>query len=117
MLTSLAKKTNSKTLYHAHRNFASIIGIDLGTTNSCVAVMEGNNAKVIENAEGKFITFIQHVSLSRPKNYSIHCGFHRQQPETCGSASQETGKSSMPHECPTHTSQPDKTNLKLYYRQ
>jgi len=36
----------------AKRNFASIIGIDLGTTNSCVAVMEGNNAKVIENAEG-----------------------------------------------------------------
>ena len=29
-----------------------IIGIDLGTTNSCVAIMEGNNAKVIENAEG-----------------------------------------------------------------
>ena len=33
--------------------FSSIIGIDLGTTNSCVAVMEGSNAKVIENAEGK----------------------------------------------------------------
>jgi molecular chaperone DnaK len=29
-----------------------MIGIDLGTTNSCVAVMEGNTAKVIENAEG-----------------------------------------------------------------
>lgn len=29
-----------------------IIGIDLGTTNSCVAIMEGNNPKVIENAEG-----------------------------------------------------------------
>jgi molecular chaperone DnaK len=29
-----------------------IIGIDLGTTNSCVAIMEGNNTKVIENAEG-----------------------------------------------------------------
>ncbi|MCH2038218.1 MAG: molecular chaperone DnaK [Rickettsiales bacterium] len=30
----------------------SIIGIDLGTTNSCVAVMEGKDAVVIENAEG-----------------------------------------------------------------
>ena len=32
------------------------IGIDLGTTNSCVAVFEGNNAKVIENAEGERTT-------------------------------------------------------------
>ena len=31
---------------------AKIIGIDLGTTNSCVAVMEGDTAKVIENSEG-----------------------------------------------------------------
>lgn len=29
-----------------------VIGIDLGTTNSCVAIMEGRNARVIENSEG-----------------------------------------------------------------
>src|SRR3569833_3478108 len=29
-----------------------VIGIDLGTTNSCGAVMDGKNAKVIENSEG-----------------------------------------------------------------
>ncbi len=33
-----------------------IIGIDLGTTNSCVSVMEGSGAKVIENAEGNRTT-------------------------------------------------------------
>jgi molecular chaperone DnaK len=31
---------------------SKVIGIDLGTTNSCVAIMEGGEAKVIENAEG-----------------------------------------------------------------
>ncbi len=31
---------------------AKIIGIDLGTTNSCVSIMEGNTTKVIENSEG-----------------------------------------------------------------
>lgn len=31
---------------------SKVIGIDLGTTNSCVAVMEGDTARVIENAEG-----------------------------------------------------------------
>ena len=33
-----------------------IIGIDLGTTNSCVAIMEGKNTKVIENSEGRRTT-------------------------------------------------------------
>src|SRR6187401_2663164 len=31
---------------------AKMIGIDLGTTNSCVAIMEGNSTRVIENSEG-----------------------------------------------------------------
>lgn len=35
---------------------SKIIGIDLGTTNSCVAVMEGNDPSVIPNAEGKRTT-------------------------------------------------------------
>ena len=33
-----------------------VIGIDLGTTNSCVAIMEGKQAKVIENTEGQRTT-------------------------------------------------------------
>ncbi|MEQ9200313.1 MAG: Hsp70 family protein, partial [Rhodospirillales bacterium] len=31
---------------------SKVIGIDLGTTNSCIAVMDGGDAKVIENSEG-----------------------------------------------------------------
>ena len=42
---SNAQETNRETM-------AKVIGIDLGTTNSCVAVMEGGDTKVIENSEG-----------------------------------------------------------------
>ena len=35
-----------------YRVVGNICGIDLGTTNSCVAIMEGSTPKVLENAEG-----------------------------------------------------------------
>ena len=40
-----------------------IIGIDLGTTNSCVAVMEGKAARVIENAEGMYALMCELINL------------------------------------------------------
>jgi molecular chaperone DnaK len=48
---SLKKKT-----YKTNIHMGKIIGIDLGTTNSCVAVMEGNEPVVIQNSEGRRTT-------------------------------------------------------------
>ncbi|XP_013786162.1 stress-70 protein, mitochondrial-like [Limulus polyphemus] len=60
--TSFSRNTSAAVHYQngkeIHRRQKSdgpkgaVIGIDLGTTNSCVAVMEGKSARVIENAEG-----------------------------------------------------------------
>jgi len=49
-LTNVAKYSKSR--YVMAADAGDIIGIDLGTTNSCVAIMEGKSARVIENAEG-----------------------------------------------------------------
>ena len=43
---------NTVTAGFCSKKTGPVIGIDLGTTNSCVALMEGSTAKVIENAEG-----------------------------------------------------------------
>lgn len=51
MKNLMGLKKYSKLSALSKKNF-SIIGIDLGTTNSCVATMEGSNSKVIENSEG-----------------------------------------------------------------
>lgn len=64
MLSRLATRGRSSLQYSHHRFYGQsrlaafaadagdIIGIDLGTTNSCVAIMEGKTPRVIENAEG-----------------------------------------------------------------
>lgn len=54
-----------------------IIGIDLGTTNSCVAVMEGRNARVIENSEGARTT-PSVVAFTEDKNRLVGMSARRQ---------------------------------------
>ena len=70
-----------------------IIGIDLGTTNSCVAVMEGNEPVVIPNSEGRrttpsIVAFVDNgerkvgdpakrqAHHQSEKNYIFHQTFH-----------------------------------------
>ena len=54
--------------------FSYDIGIDLGTTNSCVVIMEGKTPKVLENAEGLFnknLSFIFHFTMFTLFNFII----------------------------------------------
>lgn len=50
----------------------AVVGIDLGTTFSCVAVMEGKTPKVIENAEGSRTT-PSYVAFSKGTFIDIFC--------------------------------------------
>ncbi|KAI5741789.1 hypothetical protein M8J76_017095 [Diaphorina citri] len=52
----LRKNESLQARYKSDGVKGQVIGIDLGTTNSCVAVMEGKQAKVIENSEGSRTT-------------------------------------------------------------
>jgi molecular chaperone DnaK len=52
VLPSVPDKGPNPTPARGEETMGKVIGIDLGTTNSCVAVMEGKTPKVIENAEG-----------------------------------------------------------------
>ena len=49
-----------------------VIGIDLGTTNSCVAIMDGSQPRVIENAEGARTTpsIVAFTDDERPVSYT-----------------------------------------------
>mmetsp|Transcript_35952 Transcript_35952/g.83896 ORF Transcript_35952/g.83896 Transcript_35952/m.83896 type:complete len:680 (-) Transcript_35952:53-2092(-) len=53
---ALSSTLGRRTLSAKSTDAGDVIGIDLGTTNSCVAIMEGRNARVIENSEGSRTT-------------------------------------------------------------
>jgi molecular chaperone DnaK len=52
ILSQVGSRSTFQRALSSAKDVGDVIGIDLGTTNSCVAIMEGKAARVIENAEG-----------------------------------------------------------------
>ena len=77
---------------------SKVIGIDLGTTNSCVAVMDGSTARVIENTEGARTTPSM-VGITND-NY-IYGKYERMEGCTgCGCQHNRTEESALGLHCP-----------------
>jgi len=54
LLRRTALRSNIYKLDQVYKRFSSIISVDLGATNTCIAILEAGGPRVIENAEGKF---------------------------------------------------------------
>ena len=61
---------------------SKVIGIDLGTTNSCVSIMDGSQAKVLENSEGtrttpSVVAFLENDEKLVSQNKKFDPNFHQ----------------------------------------
>jgi activator of 2-hydroxyglutaryl-CoA dehydratase len=61
-----------QTIQDSEKIMGRIIGIDLGTTNSCVSIMEGNTTKVIENAKARAPRLPSSPTRKTAKCWSAH---------------------------------------------
>ena len=76
-----ARRALSTSATRFNKIAGDVIGIDLGTTNSCVAVMEGSQPKVIENSEGTTVSF--NFSLFLRLDFNCHFGLNTVQLVFC----------------------------------